>query len=135
MLILITAVIFLKAAEFIFSSNSQYIIYTFAFSQDITVDLFLGYRSDNDLVFMVELIIISILILVMKGFLKKKKYEYWRKHESVEKRSVQLINVHKEATEEDVKELFSQFHIDEIVFSYRVSEYFSCLKTIMKLKK
>ena len=88
MLLFMILVVFVKVGEFILCNTCKPITYTLIVTESVKVELFLGYKSEDDLIFMIEIIILSLFIFMMKGFLKKKKYEYWGKHESLEKRSL-----------------------------------------------
>ena len=49
---------------------------------------------------MIELILYSLILLMIKTFLMKKKFDYQKKHLTIEKKSLELANLHKESTEE-----------------------------------
>lgn len=69
---------------------------------------------------MIELLLYSILILGIKIHLKRKKYRYRAFNFSIEKRSVQLLNLPKNCTEKQIRDLFKEYHIDDVVFTFQV---------------
>ena len=65
----------------------------------------------NETVFMIEIITHSVIILLIKIYLKKKKYDYRSFAFDIEKRSVQVINLHKKADREQIQQLFDGYQI------------------------
>jgi hypothetical protein len=75
------------------------------------------------------------LILFVRGFLKKSKYEVRSLSKKLSDRSVMLTNVPRKASAQDIKEKFKQFPIENVELTYRVREYVECLKAVYRLKK
>jgi S-adenosylmethionine synthetase len=80
-------------------------------------------------------LIFALLILAVRAYLKKIKYEGKNMVTTLSDRSVMLTNVHPEATAQDIKERFSDWDIEKVVFTYRVREYFKKLVGIYDIKK
>ena len=87
---------------------------------DSEIKIWMGYIYSNETLFMIEIITYSLIILLIKIYLKKKKYDYRSFAFDIEKRSVQLVNVHKKAERSQIQQLFEGYQIEEIVFAYRI---------------
>ena len=86
---------------------------------------------------MIELIILSIFIVMIKFSMKTKKYHVKKVANSISRRSLMLTNIHKQATEREVVRFFDDygFRLKEVTFAYKVNEYWEVLESISKFKK
>ena len=112
--------------------------YTLSIGDFDSFTLLLGYmnqKKDSNFMFMIEILVYWVIILLIKVYLRKKKYEYQEKHITMERRALQLTNLSKKATTNDIQNLFSNYEIEDITFTYRVQKYFRCMKKIMQLQK
>ena len=72
----------------------------------------IGFIYHHDDIFMYEVLTYSLAILGIKVYLKKKKYYYRSFETDINKRALQLINLHKKASKKDIQDLFIDFNIE-----------------------
>lgn len=64
------------------------------------ITIWMGFQQLGTFFLMIEVIVYSVVILMIKVYLKKRKYDFKSFSFEIEKRSVQLTNLSKQATRE-----------------------------------
>lgn len=80
-------------------------------------------------------IIFTLLILLIRGSLKKNKHKINYISKNISDRSVMLTNVNRDVSAEEIKRKFREFPIEHIEFTYKNKLYFRELLSLFQLKK
>jgi hypothetical protein len=95
----------------------------------------LGFMDTNRWWRFASFLFFSIIILLVRGYLKKSKYEVRYVIDKISNRTAMLVNVPREATEADILEVFDRDGIENVVLTYKVKGYCKLLEQIYRADK
>lgn len=95
----------------------------------------LGFMDTNRWWRFASFLFFCIIILLVRGYLKKSKYEVRYVIDKISNRTAMLVNVPREATIGDILEVFDRDGIENVVLTYKVKGYCKLLEQIYRADK